>query len=226
MKIIYYGHACFGVEIKEINLLFDPFISPNSLASNIAINEIKADYVFVSHGHEDHMTDAIAIAKNNDAIIVSNFEIINWFKAKGIEKGHPMNIGGSWKFDFGKVTFFNALHSSNMPDGSTGGNPGSFIVETDEACFYFAGDTGLFCDMKLLAEFKKIDFAMLPIGDNFTMGIDDAILAADFINCKKIIGMHYDTFPYIVIDKKIALEKFNNALKELILLNIGASLTL
>jgi len=224
MKITYYGHACFSLEINKKNILFDPFISGNSLAKAIDIKKIKADYIFVSHGHADHVGDTIEIAKRNDSLVVSNFEIANWFVSKGIKKTHSMNIGGSWKFDFGKVKLVNAEHSSSMPDGSEGGNPGGFIFETCEGNFYFAGDTSLNYDMKLIGEFKKIDFAMLPIGDNYTMGTDNAIIASGFINCDKIIGMHYDTFPVIKIDKKLAKEKFENAGKELILLEIGESL--
>lgn len=134
-----------------------------------------------------------------------------------------MNTGGKYPFEFGNVKFFNAVHSSVMPDGTYGGNPGGFIIQSDEGYFYFAGDTGLTYDMKLIGEFSKIDFAFLPIGNNFTMGVDNAIIAADMIKCEKIIGMHYDTFPHIVIDKKEAIEKFDRAGKELILLNIGES---
>ena len=154
MKLTFYGHACFSIELEGKTLLFDPFISPNELAKDIDINSIKADYIFISHGHEDHLADVEAIAKNNDSTIVSNFEIISWLGDKGLTKAHPMNHGGSWNFDFGKVKYVNAVHSSTLPDGSSGGNPGGFVVETKEGNFYFAGDTSLHMDMKLIPLFS------------------------------------------------------------------------
>ena len=223
MKITYLGHACFEVVVKNKFLLFDPFISGNPLAENIDIKKLKPDYIMISHGHQDHIADAVFIAKNSGATVISNYEIVTWLLEQGVKKGHPMNIGGKYSFDFGNVKFFNAVHSSVLPDGSNGGNPGGFIIQSDEGYFYFAGDTGLTYDMKLIGEFSCVDFAFLPIGNNFTMGIDNAIIAANMIDCDKIIGMHYDTFPYIVIDKKEAMEKFQRAGKELILLNIGES---
>lgn len=223
MKITYLGHACFEVMIKNKVLLFDPFISGNPLAKNIDIKKLKPDYILVSHGHQDHIADAACIAKNSEATVISNFEIVNWLLSQGVKKGHPMNIGGKYPFDFGNVKFFNAVHSSALPDGTNGGNPGGFIIQSDEGYFYFAGDTGLTYDMKLIGEFSCVDFAFLPIGNNFTMGIDNAIIASKMINCEIIIGMHYDTFPVIKIDKKEAKEKFQRAGKELILLNIGES---
>ncbi|MCC6838068.1 MAG: metal-dependent hydrolase, partial [Bacteroidia bacterium] len=141
--------------------------------------------------------------------------------SKGITNTHPMNIGGKWKFDFGNVKCVTAVHSSSLQDGTYGGNPMGFIVETTEANFYYAGDTALTYDMKLIGDYRKINFAFLPIGDNFTMGIDNAIIAADFIKCRKIIGMHYDTFGYIKIDKEVASKKFENAGNSLVLFNIG-----
>ncbi len=221
MNITFYGHACFGIEVDGQNILFDPFISPNDLAKHIKVDEVKADYILISHGHEDHVADAMSIAKANNATIVSNYEIVNWFAKQGHEKGHPLNHGGSWEFDFGKVKYVNAIHTSSMPDGSYGGNPGGFVVETKEGNFYFAGDTALTMDMKLIPMHTNLDFAILPIGDNFTMGVDDAVIASDFIDCDKIIGCHFDTFGYIKIDHEEAEEKFGNANKELILLEIG-----
>ncbi len=193
------------------------------MASNVDINSIDASHILVSHGHEDHVADVEVIAKNNNAVVVSNFEIVSWFGAKGIE-GHPMNFGGSWQFDFGKVKYVQAVHSSVMPDGAYGGNPGGFVVEMEGVTFYYAGDTALTYDMKLIGESHDIDFAILPIGDNFTMGIDDAVKATDFINCKKIIGMHYDTFGYIEIDHDQAKEKFAKAGAELTLMDIGQTI--
>lgn len=221
MKTTYYGHACFSVEVNGKHLLFDPFITSNPLAADIDIKKIKADYILISHGHEDHIADAATIAKQTGATVISNFEIVTWLGKQSISKSHPMNLGGSWSFDFGKVKFVNAVHSSSFPDGSYAGNPGGFLVETPQGNFYYSGDTALTYDMKLIGNYKKINFALLPIGGNFTMNVDNAIIAADFIKCDKIIGVHYDTFGYIKIDHKEAKEKFNRAGKELILLEIG-----
>ncbi|OIP00655.1 MAG: hydrolase [Bacteroidetes bacterium CG2_30_33_31] len=223
MKLTYYGHSCWQVEVNGKNLLFDPFISPNELASHIKVEEIKADYILITHGHEDHVADVERIAKNTGAKIISNFEIINWFAKKGIENGYPMNIGGKCKFDFGTLTYFTAQHSSSMPDGSYGGNPGSFIIESTQGNFYHTGDTGLMMDMKLIPLLTKLDFAFLPIGDNFTMGIKDAVLASEFIECNNIYAMHYDTFGYIVVDKMAATQAFKNAGKKLSFIEIGKS---
>ena len=221
MNITYYGHACFLVEINGAKILFDPFITPNENAKDIDISSIQADYIFVSHGHVDHVADVEAVAKNTGATLVSNFEIVSWFQAKGVEKGHPMNHGGSWQFDFGKVKYVNAVHSSTLPDGSGGGNPGGFVVETPAGNLYFAGDTALTYDMKLIGEMHALDVALLPIGDNFTMGVDDAIMCSKFINCKNIIGMHYDTFGYIEINHEEAKSKFEAEDVALTLLKIG-----
>lgn len=225
MEVTYYGHASFGVKYNGHSILFDPFISPNELASGIDVNSIKASHILVSHGHEDHVADVESIAKNNSTTVVSNFEIVSWFEQKGI-KGHPMNFGGSWSFDFGKVKYVQAVHSSVLPDGTYGGNPGGFIVEMDDYTFYYAGDTALNYDMKLIGEAYNLDFAFLPIGDNFTMGIDDAVRATGFINCKQIIGMHYDTFGYIKIDHEVAKEKFAKAGAELTLMEIGQTINI
>lgn len=225
MKLTFYGHACFSIETGDKHILFDPFITPNELAKDIDVNSIKADYVLLSHGHDDHIVDALTIATNNDATIVSNFEIVSWYGSKGYTKGHPMNHGGQWTFDFGKVKYVNAIHSSVLPDGSYGGNPGGFIVDAvDDSTFYYAGDTALHMDMKLIPMWAKLDFAVLPIGDNFTMGVEDALVAAEFIECDHIVGVHYDTFGYIKIDHEKAVAAFAAKGKKLSLLGIGESL--
>jgi L-ascorbate metabolism protein UlaG (beta-lactamase superfamily) len=227
MKITYYGHACVGVATATTNLLFDPFISPNEQAKHIDVNAVPADYILLSHGHGDHVADALSIAQRTQAKLVSNYEIVSWYEGKhNYSNHHPMNHGGSWQFDFGKVRYTTAIHSSSLPDGTYGGNPGGFVVETTEGNFYFAGDTALTYDMKLIPLFTKLNFAFLPIGDNFTMGIDEAVVAADFIGCKTIIGIHYDTFGFIKIDHEAAKAKFAAAGCQLILLNIGESINL
>jgi L-ascorbate metabolism protein UlaG (beta-lactamase superfamily) len=224
--ITYYGHSTFLVEIDNKKILFDPYISPNELAGEIDLDSIEADYILVSHGHSDHVADVETIAKKNNATLVANFEVASWFEHKGVKDTHPMNHGGSKEFEFGKVKFVNAIHSSTLPDGSPGGNPGGFVIQSKQGTFYFAGDTALTYDMKLIGEEFSIDFAFIPIGDNFTMGIDDAVKAANFVGTKKIIGMHYDTFPYIKIDTEVSKDAADQAGIELILLNIGEKITL
>jgi L-ascorbate metabolism protein UlaG (beta-lactamase superfamily) len=223
MKLTYYGQSAFQVEMNGKQLVFDPFISPNELASHLKIDDIKADYVLLSHGHGDHVADAEHIAKNCNATIVSNFEIVSWYEAKGL-KGHPMNHGGKWTFDFGTVKYVYATHSSVLPDGTYAGNPGGFVLWNEITCFYFAGDTALTMDMKLIPlTCPKLDFAVLPIGDNFTMGYEDAAIAAEFIQCDTIVGCHYDTFGYIKIDHAAAKKAFEAKGKKLLLPAIGES---
>lgn len=224
MRITYYGHSCFMVEINGRKLLFDPFISPNPLASKINSKEIQADYILVSHGHYDHTADLISLAEQTGATVISNWEICSWVQSKGFEKVHPMNIGGHWIFDFGKVKSVNAVHSSSLPDGTYGGNPMGFLIETPAGNFYYAGDTALHFDMKLIGDYKKMDVAFLPIGNNFTMGIDNAVIASDFIRCDRIIGMHFDTFDMIRIDHEEARKKFDAAGKHLSLMQIGQTM--
>ncbi|MBT8254376.1 MAG: metal-dependent hydrolase, partial [Bacteroidia bacterium] len=194
-------------------------------ASHIDTDTLQADFILITHAHQDHILDVESIAKRTGAVLISNFEIITHFQEKGIE-GHPMNHGGSWSFDFGKVKYVNAIHTSGFPDGSYGGQPGGFIIEGEHKTIYIAGDTALTYDMKLIPLQTKLDLAVLPIGDNFTMGIDDAILASDFVECDKILGYHYDTFGYIEIDHDLAKRKFFEKGKDLMLLGIGESLEL
>lgn len=226
MKITYYGQSCFLFEIGENRVLFDPFISPNELASSINVDDIKADYILLSHGHQDHVHDAEQIAKNNNSTIVATFEITNWYGQKGLENLHPMNTGGKVTLPFGTVKMVNAIHSSSLPDGTYAGSAAGFVVETETQTFYFAGDTALTYDMKLIPEQFDVDFALLPIGDNFTMDIHDAMIAADFVQVDKVIGMHFDTFPYIAIDKEEVMEVAQMADKELILMKIGQTIEL
>lgn len=226
MKVTYYGHSCFSVDVGGINLLFDPFITGNPAAKDIDISAIKADYILISHGHQDHVLDVEAIAKNTGAKLISNYEIISWFEAKGIENGHGMNLGGAFTFDFGKVKYVNAVHSSSMPDGSYGGTPGGFVITPtgSRTSFYYSGDTALTYDMKLIGETEEIEFALLPIGDNFTMGAKDAVRCAELVGTHTIIGLHYDTFPPIKIDITKTRQLFDETGKTLLLLDIGETM--
>jgi L-ascorbate metabolism protein UlaG (beta-lactamase superfamily) len=221
MLVRYYGQSCVEIEAGGAKLLFDPFITPNELASEVDINTLNPDYILVTHGHQDHVADLEDLANRSGARIITNFEIVEWLGSKGVENVYPMNHGGAANFPFGRVKYVNAIHSSKLPDGSDGGNPGGFVVDAPDGTFYHAGDTALTYDMKLIAEEFALDFALLPIGDNFTMGIEDAAKAADFINCSKIVGIHYDTFPYIEIDKEYAQRYFQEKGKALHLINIG-----
>ena len=225
MKITFYGHASLGITIADINIIVDPFISANSKASSIDINSLEADYILLTHAHQDHILDVEAIAKRTNAVIVSNAEIASYYSKKGFQS-HPMNHGGSWNFEFGTIKYVNAIHSSSFPDGTYGGNPGGFVIEGERKNIYIAGDTALTMDMKLIPMRTKLDLAILPIGNNFTMDIEDAILASDFVECNKILGYHYDTFGYIEINKEQAIKKFFDKGKDLMLLNIGESLEL
>src|SRR5215471_10962105 len=221
MKVTYYGHSCFSVQVANRNLQFDPFITGNELAKNIDPNKIPADYVLISHGHSDHLGDAAAIAKRTSATIISNYELTVWFGKQGLQKSHPLNHGGGHQFDFGRVKFVNAIHSSSLPDGTYGGNPGGFVVESPEGTFYYSGDTALTMDMKLIGEAHQLKFAALCIGDNFTMDVNDAIKAAEFVRCNEVLGLHYNTFPPIQIDTEAAIGKFKQANKRLCLLRPG-----
>lgn len=227
MEITYYGQSCFGVEMGGKKLLFDPFISPNEKAKDIDVEKIEADFILVSHGHQDHVADLISIAKRTNAKVIGIWELTTWLGNNGVKNTHPMNIGGKWTFDFGSVKCVNAVHSSTFPDGSAAGSPMGFVLWNDEGCFYFAGDTALTMDMKLIPMIcPTLDFAILPIGDNFTMGYHDAALASDFIECDKIVGCHFDTFGFIEIDHKAAQKVFEDRRKALILPTIGESLTI
>lgn len=223
MKITYYGHASLGIEVNGTNIIVDPFISANELAKHIDVNSLKADYILITHAHGDHILDVETIAKNTGATIVSNAEIAGYYEAKGF-KTHPMNHGGSWQFNFGKVKYVNAIHSSSFPDGTYGGQPGGFVIEADNKNVYIAGDTALTYDMKLISMRNPLDLAILPIGDNFTMDVDDATIAAEFLEVTTVLGYHYDTFGYIKIDHEVAKQKFANKHKELILLPVGDSI--
>ena len=226
MKFTYYGHACFAVEAGGGTLLFDPFITPNPLAEKIDAKKIAADFILVSHGHEDHIADVVEIANRTGATIIAPFEVGSWFEKKGVENVQGMNHGGAAKMPFGRVKLTAAIHSSSMPDGSYGGNPAGFVVETGDGSFYYSGDTALTSDMKLIGEETKLQFAVLPIGDFFTMGIEDAVRAADFVGAQKIVGVHYDTFPPIKLDPAAALKVASAAGKELLLPGIGETIEL
>ncbi|MBN8861038.1 MAG: metal-dependent hydrolase [Sphingobacteriales bacterium] len=221
-----YGHSCFSVVIKGKKILFDPFITYNELARHIDVDSIEADYIFLSHAHEDHIADCISIASRTGAKVVCSFEIHVWLNNKGITNTHPMNTGGKWNFDFGTVKCVVAQHSSGLPDGSYGGNPMGFVFTSEEGNFYYSGDTALTLDMQLVPQYATLSFAVLPVGDNFTMDAKDAVQAAKFIQCRKIVGVHYDTFGFIKIDHAWAQQLFAEEGMQLFLPAPGESLEL
>ena len=226
MELTYYGHGCFGLRTQGHHLLIDPFISGNPLAKDIDPDSIPADYMLITHAHGDHTGDAERIAHRTNALLISNFEIVSHYSAKGL-KGHGMNLGGQFRFPFGTVKYVSAIHSSVFPDGSYGGNPGGFVIWNEEGSVYFAGDTALTMDMQLIPRTcPPLRCAVLPIGDNFTMGYQDAILAADMLECDTVVGCHYDSFDVIRINHSKALEAFTIAGKTLLLPMIGESITL
>lgn len=225
MKIKFYGHACIGIEVSGKHILVDPFITGNPKAAHIDINAINADYILLTHAHQDHILDVETIATRTKATIVSTYEVATYYGNKGFNY-HPMNHGGSWKFDFGRVKVVNAIHSSSFPDGSYGGNPAGFVIEGEYKNIYISGDTALTMDMKLIPLRTKLDLAILSIGNNFTMDVEDAIIASDFVDCDKILGVHFDTFGYIEINHDDAKKKFFDAGKDLMLLDIGQSISL
>lgn len=226
MRFSYFGHSCFSIEVNGKKLLFDPFITPNELAKEIDVEAIEADYILISHGHADHIADAVRIATRTGAIVISNWEICDWLEKKGLTNLHPMNTGGGKTFDFGKVKCVNAIHSSSLPDGTYGGNPMGFVISSTEGNFYYAGDTALTMDMQLIPRFAVLNFSILPIGDNFTMDVKDAISAAYMMQSKMVIGVHYDTFGFIRIDKEKAIQDFSKSGLMLHLPAIGSTINI
>ena len=226
MKITFYGHNSLLIEILGNYIMVDPFITGNPLYKDkLDVKSLKADYILLTHAHQDHILDVETIAKNTNAKIVSNYEIAMYYQEKGFNV-HPMNHGGNWRFEFGNLKLVNAVHTSSFPDGSYGGQPGGFVIEGEHKNIYIAGDTALTMDMKLIPLQTKLDLAILPIGDNFTMGIEDAIIASNFVACEKVLGVHFDTFSYIEIDQEEAKKKFYDAGKDLMLLDFGSSIVL
>lgn len=226
MTLTYFGQSCFQVDVQGKKILFDPFISGNPLATNISVDSIEADFIFVSHGHGDHVADLISIAQRTNATVVCAAEIADWLGSKGVENVLMMNHGGYINFPFGKARGVNAVHSSTMPDGASGGNPMGFVFSTPEGDFYYAGDTALTMDMQLIPLWANLKFSVMPIGGHFTMDVADAIHATGFVKCDTVVGVHYDTFGYIKIDKDQALADFEKAGKKLLLPAISETISL
>ncbi len=226
MKVQFLGHGSFLIEINGTNILIDPFISGNPSNKSIKITDLEADYILITHGHGDHVADVEAIGIRTKAKIISNFEVVNWFEKKGLS-GHAMNHGGKYQFDFGTVKYVSAIHSSSMPDGTYGGNPGGFVIWSESKCIYIAGDTALTMDMKLIPMLcPTLDAVILPVGDNFTMGYEEAMIASDFVECNEVIACHYDTMDVIKVDKDHITKEFTAKGKNITFLNIGQTKTI
>jgi L-ascorbate metabolism protein UlaG (beta-lactamase superfamily) len=198
-KLTWHGHATLGFETGGHKLIIDPFFSGNPSAS-LSPEAVEADFILVSHGHGDHVGDGIAIANRTGATVISNFEIASWFEEQGVKNTHGQHIGGGFKHPFGYLKLTLALHGSALPDGSNGGNPCGFLLTTNDGKkIYLAQDTGLFGDMKLIGE-EGLDLAVVPIGDNYTMGPDDALRAVKLLQSKVVIPIHYDTWDLLAQD--------------------------
>ena len=225
MKLTYYGQSTFAITTVGYRLLFDPFVTGNPLATHIDVDKIEADYILVSHGHGDHVADLVSIAERTGAQVIAAPEVLTWAKKHGISNSHQMNFGSA-SFPFGRLSYVPAWHSSSMPDGSYGGNPGGFVVSNADGAFYYAGDTSLMMDMQLIPHYATLTFAVLPIGGNYTMDVRDAIVASDFIKCNRIVGVHYNTFPLITINTEVAQKAFTDSGKQLLLPAIGETIEL
>lgn len=201
LKITYYGHSTLAIEVDGTHLLVDPFLAPNNPLSPVGPDAVEADFILQTHGHGDHIADTIGIAKRTKAQVICNFEIANWLQSHDVSNIHPMHLGGAFTFPFGRVKMTIAHHGSGLPDGSYGGNPAGFLINFNEGHdLYISGDTALTYDMKLIGEQGGVDLAILCIGDNFTMGPEDAITAAQFVKAKHVIPVHYNTWPVIEVD--------------------------
>jgi L-ascorbate metabolism protein UlaG (beta-lactamase superfamily) len=196
--LTYLGHSAFQIETGGKAILIDPFLTGNPAATTTA-DKVKADFIVISHGHGDHVGDAVAIAKRTGALVIANFEICEWISKQGVKNVHAQHIGGAAKHPFGTLKLTLAHHGSMLPDGSNGGSPCGILLKLADGTIYHAGDTGLFSDMKLIGE-EGIDVAILPIGDNYTMGPEDAVRAVKFLEPKVVVPVHYNTWPVIAQD--------------------------
>lgn len=208
IKITWHGHATYSVEIDGINIVVDPYFAGNNPSCIRPVEEVEADFILQTHAHGDHIGDTVELAKSTGAQVISNFEIANWINKHGYENTWAMNTGGGYQFPFGRVKMTPALHSSGLPDGTYGGDPGGYLIFANDATLYFAGDTALFSDMELIGN-AGIDVAVIPTGDNFTMGPDDAFLSLAYLRPKVVIPCHYNTFPPIVQDMHAWAERVN-----------------
>lgn len=221
-KLTYLSHSAWLIQTANFTIAIDPFLQGNPKAK-IKPAEIKADFIIVSHAHGDHLGDAIPMAKASGGTIISNFEIACYCEAKGA-KAHPLHIGGSHEFPFGRVKLTPAWHGSSFPDGSYGGTPAGILITIDGKTIYHSGDTGLFMDMQLIGEMNPVDVFLVSIGDNFTMGINDAVKAVELVKPKLTIPMHYQTFDIIAVNPQEFADKVQAKGFAVRLLGVGESL--
>ncbi len=199
ISITWHGHATFTLDIDGSKVIVDPFFASNNPVAKTSATDVPANFILQTHGHADHIADTVGLAQRTGSLVIGNFEICNWIAGQGHENSHALNTGGGYSFPFGRVKMTPALHSSGLPDGSYGGDPGGFVVTAAGKKIYIAGDTALFSDMALIGR-MGLDVALLPIGDNFTMGPDDSLLALDYLKPKVVIPCHYNTWPPIAVD--------------------------
>jgi L-ascorbate metabolism protein UlaG (beta-lactamase superfamily) len=224
-KVTWLGHAALSLETDGFNILVDPFLSGNPAAS-ISPEKVNADFILLSHGHGDHLGDTVSIAQRTGAVVITNAELSGWMDKQGI-RSHGQHLGGGFHHPFGYLKLTLALHGSGLPDGSYGGNPAGFLLTTnDDQKIYMACDTGLFGDMRLIGD-EGIDLAILPIGDNYTMGPDDALLAVKMLKPDQVIPIHYNTFEVIAQDPKLWAERVEKeTAAKVLILSPGDSVTI
>ena len=227
MKSTYYGQSCVEFNFNGTKVLVDPFISSNPLAADVDITALKPDYIFITHGHQDHVADMLSIQKQSNATVATIVETADWVRQQGVGDEHVIefNLGGTLQLPFGRVKMVYAAHTNSTPNGAYGGFPVGFVFFIENRTIYFAGDTALTMEMKLLERYR-IDWAFLPIGGHYTMDAEDAAIATEFMNCKQVVGIHYDTFSPIRIDKEKAKKIFADVGARLTLLEIGEQMDL
>ncbi len=227
MKVTYYGQSCVAFDFDGTHVLLDPFITYNPLAKDIHVDDLRPDYIFLSHCHQDHVADLVQIQKNSGATVAAIVETAAWVRKQGVpnEQVIEYNFGGTLQLPFGRVKMVYALHTNSTPEGDYAGVPVGYVFFVGDKKIYFAGDTGLTMEMKLLEDLE-LDWAFLPIGGHYTMDVDDAVKAARFVNCKNVIGIHYDTFPPISIDSEAAKTTFEENGLQLHLPAVGETIVL
>lgn len=206
VKITWHGHGTFTLDFEGTKVVVDPFFAPDNPAAKITLDQVDADFILQTHGHDDHSTHLLPLAERTGAQVIANYEICTWVRNHGYENSWALNTGGAYDFPFGRVKMTWALHSSGLPDGSYGGNPGGFLITASDQNIYIAGDTAIFSDMKMIGSLG-IDLAIIPTGDNFTMGPEDALASLEFLSPKVVIPCHYNTWPPIEQDMRAWAQK-------------------